>query len=45
MVSEVQPVLVLVPEHESDPKFEPTEEIPSPLTEPQVAPIDSLTDI
>ncbi|KAI7789961.1 hypothetical protein IRJ41_009486 [Triplophysa rosa] len=45
MVSEGEPVPVLVPERESDPKFEPTEEIPSPPTEPQIAPIDSLTDV
>ncbi|XP_051519513.1 uncharacterized protein LOC127420925 isoform X1 [Myxocyprinus asiaticus] len=41
MVSEVEPM----PEREPEPKSEPTEEIPSPPTEPQVAPIDSITDI
>ncbi|XP_026096690.1 uncharacterized protein LOC113068245 isoform X2 [Carassius auratus] len=41
MVPEVEPM----PEREPEPRSEPTEEIPSPPTEPQVAPIDSLTDV
>uniref|UniRef100_A0A8C1PAN9 Uncharacterized protein n=2 Tax=Cyprinus carpio TaxID=7962 RepID=A0A8C1PAN9_CYPCA len=41
VVSEVEPM----PEREPEPKSEPIEEIPSPPTEPQVAPIDSLTDV
>ncbi|XP_051992426.1 uncharacterized protein LOC127650822 isoform X2 [Xyrauchen texanus] len=41
MVSDVEPM----PEREPEPKSEPTEEIHSPPTEPQVAPIDSITDI
>ncbi|XP_051949391.1 uncharacterized protein si:dkey-81h8.1 isoform X1 [Xyrauchen texanus] len=41
MFSEVEPL----PELEPEPKSEPIEEIPSPPTEPQVAPIDSITDL
>ncbi|XP_043074342.1 high affinity immunoglobulin epsilon receptor subunit beta isoform X2 [Puntigrus tetrazona] len=41
LVSEVEPM----PEREPEPKSEPIEELPSPPTEPQVAPIDSLTDV
>lgn len=41
MVSEVEPMS----EREPEPRSELTEEIPSPPTEPQVAPIDSLTDV
>ncbi len=41
LVSEVEPM----PEREPEPRSEPIEEIPSPPTEPQVAPIDSLTDV
>ncbi|XP_058608459.1 uncharacterized protein si:dkey-81h8.1 isoform X3 [Onychostoma macrolepis] len=41
LVSEVEPM----PEREPEPISEPIEEIPSPPTEPQVAPIDSLTDV
>ncbi|XP_059365927.1 uncharacterized protein LOC132104464 isoform X1 [Carassius carassius] len=41
MVPEVEPM----PEREPEPRSEPTDEIPSPPTEPQVAPIDSLTDV
>lgn len=38
------PVPVSMPVRHAEPKFEPAEEIPSPPTEPQVAPIDSLSD-
>ncbi|KAK9957198.1 hypothetical protein ABG768_011462 [Culter alburnus] len=41
VVSEVEPM----PERMPEPLSEPIEEIPSPPTEPQVAPIDSLTDV
>uniref|UniRef100_A0A8C2BL66 Uncharacterized protein n=1 Tax=Cyprinus carpio TaxID=7962 RepID=A0A8C2BL66_CYPCA len=41
MVSEVEPMS----EREPEPRSELTEEISSPPTEPQVAPIDSLTDV
>ncbi|CAM4634163.1 hypothetical protein PO909_004682 [Leuciscus waleckii] len=40
-VSEVEPM----PERVPEPQSEPIEEIPSPPTEPQVAPMDSLTDV
>ncbi|TRZ04457.1 hypothetical protein DNTS_025562 [Danionella cerebrum] len=38
------PVPVPIPQPDPEDKYEPIEELPSPPTEPQVAPIDSLTD-
>ncbi|TRY93081.1 hypothetical protein DNTS_023848 [Danionella cerebrum] len=48
LVTDVEPVPVPVPvpipQPDPEAKYEPIEELPSPPTEPQVAPIDSLTD-